>query len=137
VDSKVVAWVSEFFLGRTQRFKVKEQLSYEVSVTSGLPQGSLLGPLLFLDYVSDIWKNIEWTIRLFPDDCVIYRKIINNEDIEKLQKDLDRLGEWTAENSIQINPSKCKAVRFTTALVKNPLNYTLGDQLIPEASICK
>ena len=137
MDSKVVAWVSEFFLGRTQRFKVKEQLSYEVSVTSGLPQGSLLGPLLFLDYVSDIWKNIEWTIRLFPDDCVIYRKIINNEDIEKLQKDLDRLGEWTAENSIQINPSKCKAVRFTTALVKNPLNYTLGDQLIPEASICK
>jgi hypothetical protein len=50
---------------------------------------------------------------------------------------MDRLGEWTAENSMKINPSKCKTVRFTTAWVKKPLNYTLGDQLIPEASSCK
>jgi len=74
---------------------------------------------------------------LFADDCVIYRKIINNENIEKLQEDLDRLGEWEAENVMKINPSKCKAVRFTRARVKDPLNYTLGDQLIPEASSCK
>ena len=61
-------------------------------VTSGVPQGSVLGPLLFLAYVNDIWRNIESTIRLFVDDCVIYRKIINNADMEKLQKDLYRLG---------------------------------------------
>jgi len=54
-----------------------------------------------------------------------------------LQKDLDRLGEWAAENAMKISPSKCKAVRFTRARVKDPLNYTLGDQLIPEASSCK
>jgi hypothetical protein len=56
-----------------------------------------------------------------------------------LQEDLDRLGEWAAENAMKINPSKCKAVRFTRALVKNPLNYEYkrGDQLIPEASSCK
>jgi hypothetical protein len=54
-----------------------------------------------------------------------------------LQEDLDRLGEWAAENAIKINPSKCKAVRFTRARVKNPLSYTIGDQLIPETSICK
>jgi hypothetical protein len=85
----------------------------------------------------DIWRNIESTIRLFADDCVIYRKIINNEDTEKLQRDLNRLGEWAAENVMKINPSKSKAVRFTRARVKDPLNYTLGDQLIPEASSCK
>ena len=54
-----------------------------------------------------------------------------------MQKDLDRLGEWAAENAMKINPSKCKAVRFTRARVKNPLNYTIGDHFIPEASSCK
>ena len=61
---------------------------------------------------------MESTIRLFADDCVIYRKIINNADMEKLQKDLDRLWEWAVENAMKINPSKSKAIRFTRARVK-------------------
>jgi hypothetical protein len=92
-DSGVV-WIREFLLGRTHRVRVGGHLSEEVRVTSGVPQGNVLGPLLFLAYVNDIWRNIESTIRPFADDCVIYRKIINKEDREKLQKDLDRLGEW-------------------------------------------
>jgi len=74
VDSRVVAWVREFLLGRTQRVKVGGQLSEEVRVTSGVLQGSVLGPLLFLAYVNDSWGNTEPTIRLFADDCVIYKK---------------------------------------------------------------
>jgi hypothetical protein len=81
VDSRVVGWIREFLLGRTQRVRVVEHLSEEVRVTSGVPQGSLLGPLLFLAYVNDISRNIESTIRLFADDCVIYRKITNKGDI--------------------------------------------------------
>jgi len=54
-----------------------------------------------------------------------------------LQKDLDRLGEWAAENEMKINPSKRRAVHFMRARVKFLLNYALGDQLIPEASSCK
>ena len=92
VDSRIVAWVREFLRGRSQRVKVRGELSEEVRVTSGVPQGSVLGPLLFLVYVNDIWRNIESTIRLFADDCVIYKKIINNGDIDRLQEDLDRLG---------------------------------------------
>jgi len=60
--------------GRTQRVKVGGQLSAEFRVTSGVRQGSVLGPLLFLAYVNDIWRNMESTIRLFVDDCVIYKK---------------------------------------------------------------
>ena len=56
-------------------------------------QGSVLGPLLFLAYVNDIWRNIDPCIRLFADDCIIYGKITNKNDTEKLQKDLDTLGE--------------------------------------------
>jgi len=137
VYSRVVVWIREFLLGRTQRVKVGSQLSAEVRVTSGVKQGSVLGPLLFLAYVNDVWRNMESTIRLFADDCVIYRKIINNANMEKLQKDLDRLGEWAVENAMKINPSKCKAIRFTRARVKDPLNYSLMGTLIPEASSCK
>ena len=120
-----------------QRVRVGGQLSGEVRVTSGVLQGSVLGPLLFLAYVNDIWRNTESTIRLFADDCVIYKKISKSEDIEKLQKNLDRLGEWAVENVMKINPGKCKAVRFMRAWVKDPLNYTLGNQSIPESNSCK
>jgi hypothetical protein len=130
VDSKVVVWIREFLLDRTQRVRVGGQLSEEVRVTSGVPQGSVLGPLLFLAYVNDIWRNMESTVRLFADDCVIDRKIINNEDMEKLQKDLDRLGEWAAENGMKINPSKSKAIRFTRARVKDPLKLFVNGHFI-------
>jgi len=93
VNSKVVVWIREFLLGLTQIVSVGGQMSEEVRVTSGVRRGSVLGPLLFLAYVNDIWRDMESTIRLFADDCVIYRKIINNADMEKLQKDLNRLGE--------------------------------------------
>jgi hypothetical protein len=58
VDLKVVVWVKEFLLGRTQRVRVDGQLTEEVRVTSGVPQGSLLCPLLFLAYVNDIRKTL-------------------------------------------------------------------------------
>jgi hypothetical protein len=64
---------------------------------SGVPQRSVLGPLSFLTYVNDIWRNIESKIRLFANDCRIYRKTVNTFDVEKLQADLDLLGDWAVE----------------------------------------
>ena len=93
-------------------------------MTSALPQGSVLGPLLFLAYVNDIWKNIGSNIRLFAYDCIIYRKINNNFDVEKLQTDFDRLGCWAIENEMKINPSKV-GHSFTRTIVRVPLNYSL------------
>jgi hypothetical protein len=121
VDSRIVVWVRKFLVGHAQRVRVERQLSEEVRVTSGVQQRSVLGPLLFIAYVNDIWMNIDSTIRLFADDCIIYRKIVNT-DVEGLQKDLDTLGEWAVENTMKINPGKSKAIRFTRARVKNPLN---------------
>jgi heme oxygenase len=67
----------------------------------------------FPAYVNDMWRNIESNIRLFADDCIIYRKINNTSDIDKLQKDLNKLGEWALENEMKMNPGKSKAVSFT------------------------
>jgi len=137
VDSRIVVYVREFLVGRTQRVRVGGQLSKDIKITSSVPKGRVLGPLLFLVYVNDIWKNIDSNIRLFADNCIIYRKITNKNDIENLRKDLNTLGEWAVEYGMKINPGKSKALRFTRAWVKNPLGYFLGDQKIPEASSCK
>ena len=79
--------VKEFLLGRSHRVRVEGQLSEEVRVPSGVPQGSVSGPLLFLTYVNDIWRNMECNIRLFADDCIIYRKIMDSSDTDRLQTD--------------------------------------------------
>jgi len=96
-----------------RRVRVVGQLSEEVRVTSGVPQGR----------VNDIWRNLESTIKLFADDCIIYRKIMNDNDIDTLHIDLDRLGEWAVENVMKINPGEGKAVSCTRAWMKDPLNY--------------
>ena len=83
VDSRVVVWVREFLVGRTQKVRVGWQLSKEVKVTSGVPKGSVLDPLQFLAYVNCTWRNIASNIRIFAGLCVIYRKITNKNDMKK------------------------------------------------------
>jgi hypothetical protein len=136
-DSRVVVWIREFLIGRSQTVRVGRQYSEEVRVTSGVPQGSVRGPLLFLAYINDICRNIESKIKLFADDCILYRKILNVKDVEILQKDLDRLGDWAVGNDMKINPSKTKAISLSRARVKDTLNYTSRDQNISEANCCK
>jgi len=97
----------------------------------------IVGQFLYKHTFARKNENMESAIRIFAYDCVIYRKIINNADTEKLQKSLDRLGEWAIENAMKINPSKSKAIRFTRARAKNPLNYLLMGTLIPEVNSCK
>ena len=94
----MVLWIREFLIDRSQRVKVGMHYLEEVRLTSGVPQGSVLGPLFFLSYVNYIWTNIESKIRLVADDCIIYRKILNIKDVEKLQTDMSRLGDWAEKN---------------------------------------
>jgi hypothetical protein len=133
-ELRVVVWIREFLLGRTQTVRIGRQLSEEVRLIAGVPQGSVLDPLLFLAYANDIWKNTGSAIRLSVDSYAIYRKTVNNNDIERLQIDPGRQGEWAVGNGMKINPGKSKAVRFTRAQVKDPPNYSLLDQVLQEAS---
>ena len=86
---------------RHQRVVVNGVRSDWAPVVSGVPQSTVLGPLLFSLHINDITTDIESEIRLFADDCVCYREIENVEDTVKLQKDIDRLGSWARKWVVQ------------------------------------
>ena len=87
-------WINAFLCYRQQRVVVNGVKSDWAPVVSGVPQGTVLGPLLFSLHINDITADIKSEIRLFADDCVCYREIKDKEDTLKLQRDIDRLGNW-------------------------------------------
>ena len=137
VDSRVVVRVQEFLLRRSQRVRLGGPLYEEVRVTSGVPQGSALGPLRILRVLMIFGGTRESNVRLFADDCAVYRKITDGRGIGKSQMDLDRLWNWAVENEMKVSLGYSKAVRFSWARVKDPLNYCFGDKKILEASSFK
>jgi len=137
LDSRILAWIKDFLTGRTQKVRIQQELSNDVQVTSGIPQGSVIGPLLFLAFINDIEINMQSTIRLFADDCIIYKVIRSEGDEKTLQSDLDKLWEWASINSMKINPQKSKSISFTKSRIKQSLAYSLGGNSIVEVNSCK
>ena len=81
--------------------------SEEADVTSGVPQGTVLGPILFLIHINDLPKAVSSSVRLFADDCLLYRRIRTRDDHTRLQKDLVSLEKWAKENGMSFNAKKC------------------------------
>ena len=94
IGGKTLKWINAFLCHRQQRVVVNGVKSDWAPVVSGVPQGTVLGPLLFSFHINDITADIESEISLFADDCVYYREIKDKEDTLKLQRDIDRLGNW-------------------------------------------
>jgi len=84
------SWIEDFLSSRTQQVVLEGSFSATSPVTSGVPQGSVLGTLLFLAYINDLPSKVQSTARLFADDCLLYRIIRSPEDSRQLQHDLDR-----------------------------------------------
>ena len=77
IKSKLLTWISNYLSSRKQRVKINSATSPLLSVNAGVPQGSLLGPLLFLEYVNDIAKNFSSFVRLFADDSFLFLSVKN------------------------------------------------------------
>ena len=85
---------------------------------SGVPQGPVLGPVLFSLYINDITTDIDSEIRLFADDCVCYREIKSTEDTVKLQEDIDRIDCWARKWGMTFQPVKCNIMQNTRKRIK-------------------
>ena len=83
-----------------------------------MPQGTILGPLLFSLYINDIMVGTESEISLFADDCICYRQIDSTEDTAKLQKDTDQLSKWTRKWGMRFQPAKCNIMQLTRKRIK-------------------
>ena len=106
-------WISSFLSNRTHNVVVDGVKSQTEPITSGVPQGTVLGPLLFLIYINDISAQLKSPVRLFTDDSVVYREISSIEDTHTLQQDLFRLQEWANKWQMSFNVAKCKVLRIT------------------------
>ena len=100
--------IKSFLINRYQRVLINGSYSDWLPVTSGVPQGSVLGPLLFILYIDDLKTVVCYsTLKLFADDVALYREIKCSADCLLLQKDLDNIYLWTIKWQLRLNASKC------------------------------
>ena len=106
-------------------------------ITSGVPQGTVLGPALFLCYINIMPEGISSSIRLFADDTVVYRHITSAADHAILQQYLHQSGRWEAEYSMEFHPHKCNVLRVTRSRSPSIFNYTLHGTTIKSTESTK
>ena len=106
---------------------------------SGVPQGSVLGPILFLIFINDLPDNIRSSVRLFADDCVLYRNIHSIQDCFILQEDLTSLGQWEADWQMKFNVAKCHSMRVTRHQHHKQIlfDYSLHNQTLENVQSAK
>lgn len=125
LDPLVLSWIRNFLSCRTQFVSANGTSSSELPVSSGIPQGSVIGPLLFLIFINDLPSGLLSRVRLFADDCVVYRAISHISDQEALQDDLDKISQWCATWQLPINIDKSKVISFSRVNTMN-CSYYLG-----------
>ena len=115
IDGFMLRFISSYIKGRQQQVVVGGSVSSKLPVLSGVPQGSILGPLLFVIFINDIFTCISegTNIALYADDTKIWRQINSYNDHFILQSDIDRLHKWSVENKMTFHPSKCKVLSVT------------------------
>ena len=123
IKGKMLNWFIDYLSNRKQRVVIEGHHSEWTYIKSGVPQGSILGPLLFLIYTNDIVDNIDSGILLFADDtCLLEPLLEGNISISKLNKDLETLSQWAKQWLVKFNPTKTKYLIFSKKLEHNTYN---------------
>ena len=113
MGDSIVNWVSNWLTGRKQRVTVEGGKSSWTTVHSGVPQGSVLGPLLFLIYINNLDDTVGSNILKFADDTKIFRKVRPGHNTgQVLQEDLDSLVRWSEKWQMLFNQDKCKCLHI-------------------------
>ena len=133
----LLSWLRDFLTNRKQQVIIAGQQSLSADVTSGVPQGSVLGPLLFLCFINDLPDQIKCKVKLYADDVLIYTTINTVEDCHRLQSDLITLEQWASKWNMVFNPTKCEFLRVTNKTNRILMQYIIQGQVIQEVTSAK
>ena len=112
ISGKLGRWIMSFLTGRRQEVLVRGHKSRSSILISGVPQGSVLGPLLFLIFIGDISEGVSAVTLVYVDYSKVKDKISNESDVEKLQTNLNKIYEWETNNNMKFNGGKFQVVRY-------------------------
>ncbi len=131
-SKSLIQWFDSYLTNRSQFVVIGNARSKRVSPRSGVPQGSILGPFLFILYVNDLLSSLSNTFA-FADDLKLLRKIVSSGDAYIFQLEIDRLQEWCIENKLGLNVKKCAIMSITRKADKNKLEYQyrIGNDIVP------
>ena len=132
IRNKPLGWIKAFLTNRTQRVVVKGKTSSWAPVLSGVPQGTVLGPHLFILFINDITESVTSTTRLFADDCIMYRTINSPDDQASFQHDLTKLVDWSHTWGMKFNAAKCKVMRISRKRHPGNANYSMLGETLEE-----
>ena len=126
LDGHFVTWVYSYLEGHSQRVRLQGFISEPIEVTSGVPQGSHLGPILFLLFVNDLVSGLKFVKGLlYADDFKAYEIVRSINDAILFQADLDYLSQWSYANGLDFNLSKCKILSFSKGRSPICFDYSL------------
>ena len=137
IRGHVLNWVRAFLGSRSQRVVIEGEESESIPVTSGVPQGSVLGPILFLIYINDLPDEVCSQVRLFADDTALYLTMESEDCGSTLQSDLDILSMWETRWDMEFNPSKCQVVHVTGSKRPVKRDYILHGQVLESVTCAK
>ena len=124
IDGNVLAWVKDFLAERKQTVVINGIKSSEGKVTSGIPQGSVLGPLLFVIYINDLPRGLKTVAKMFADDTKVFARSDTDDGAINLQKDIDELQNWSDKWLLKFHPDKCCVLKIGK---DNGNKYEMGD----------
>jgi hypothetical protein len=133
ITGDLLRWIGGFITGRTQRTKVGSAVSDEVQLTSGVVQGSCIGPLLFVLYINDVVQIIGDSCRrkIYADDLKIYTEVTSQQDEDLLQNSLDALSAWSRDWQLTISTKKCAILNIHQNHSVQPRNYNIAGVVVP------
>ena len=136
IGGNLLKWFQSYLTGRRQRVVVIGATSDPLPVCSGVPQGSILGPALFLLYVNNLPDVIKSSqVSMFADDTKVFSTIRSQDDVKSLQADLLNLEHWSCVSGLTFNQSKCKHQRKTRKILPVTSSYELGNHLIETTEV--
>ena len=119
-------WIKSFLDDRSQNVVLNGVKSDNIPVSSGVPQGSVLGPILFLAYINDLPEQVKSNVRLFADDTDLYLTFSKSLTPSILQQDLQHLQSWEKAWDMEFNPSKCQVIYKVTPTCPKQVLLTWG-----------